>query len=433
MSKPFPRNRDHQMPAVTRMKRGPAFNGPAVFRPGNSGVPLLLFGLLGLLLLTFVQPPCTHGAGQGGTASLQQIRYWAKAKYTRVVLDLDRRVDYEVHRLRADRSAGLPPRIYIDLFHTHRSENLPSKVGLDQGPVRCIRAAHRKKSTERLVLDLRQAEQYKVFRLDHPHRIVMDLWWTDRGRAEEKKKQNKEAELKSVHKALPPLIVIDPGHGGKDPGAVGKRGLKEKDVVFSIAKRLKRSLEKNGKARVLLTRTSDKFLELEDRTRFANRQNADLFISIHANASRDRKAKGVETYYLDNTTDKAAIRLARIENRTAKKKLDDLQQILQGLRLNSNAIASNLLAHTVQGELIRNLRNRHKKVKDLGSKGNLFYVLLGAHMPSILVEVSFISNPTEEKRLRNASYQDTVARGIANGVNRFLKKPDVSYMLAGRQ
>lgn len=369
-------------------------------------------------------------AGGKSCASLKQIRYWCNATYTRVVLDLDRKVDYKVNRLKEDKSAGKPSRIYIDLFHTQYAENSPRRFGLEQGPVACIRTAHQKKETERLVLDLRQAEQYKVFYLDRPARIVMDLWWTEQDKSGQERKGNPEVKGTKRQASLP-LIVLDPGHGGVDPGAVGKRGLKEKDVVFSIAKRVKRILEQKKKARVILTRESDKFLPLENRTWIANSRGADLFVSVHANACPNRRVRGVETYYLDNTTDKAAIRLAALENRTAKRKTDDLQRILRDLRLSSNANASHQLAHTVQKGLIRGLRSRYTGVEDLGAKGNLFYVLIGAHMPSILVEVSFISNTAEEKRLRSTSYQKVIAQGIAEGIERFLDQHDYAQRLAG--
>ena len=390
-------------------------------RDHRAGVCFLSPGAMvawGLLFLSLFFLPRTEAAA-AEIASLQKIRYQYTSDYTRVVLDLDRPVKYEVCRLKKDRSAGLPPRIYIDLHQTHCAGDLPKKIALEEGPVQWIRASRHKKNTVRLVLDLRQAEHYKVFRLEQPDRIVMDLWWKKKGDRAEKK----PAGL--------PLIVLDPGHGGVDPGATGKRGSKEKDVVFSIALELKRILEVRGKARVLLTRSGDRFLSLGERTRFANSRNADLFVSIHANASSSRKVRGIETYYLDNTTDRASIRLAKLENKSAGKAIDDLQCILRDLRLNSNANESNLLARTVQKSLTGHLRSKYRGIEDLGAKGNLFFVLIGAHMPSILVEVSFLSNPAEEKRLRTKAYRKAAARGIADGIEKYLDQPSAYRLVAG--
>jgi N-acetylmuramoyl-L-alanine amidase len=282
-----------------------------------------------------------------------------------------------------------------------------------------------------MVLDLRQTEQYKIFRLDRPDRIVIDLWRTGSVMPPQEVPPGglRPGEEGGWLRPLP-LIVIDPGHGGSDPGAIGRTGLEEKDVVFSISRRLKRILSESGKAKVALTRDKDVLLALEARTSMANTLGADLFVSIHANGSTARVARGVETYYLDNTTDRAAMRVADIENRAASKKEDDLQLILQDLRLSSNANASHQLAFLVQKELIGRLQKGYREVDDLGAKGNLFYVLVGAHMPSILVEVSFISNPDEEKRLRDPEYLEAVAGGVAAGIETFLDQQDYSSIVA---
>ena len=403
------------------------------FPEGGSWVPtfpsrrqFLLWGLL-FLLCIFIAPSEAVGSG---TASLQKIRYWYTPEYTRVVLDLDQSVKYHVGRLGADRSARLPERLYLDLFRTNCARDLPEKIVLDEGPVHFIRASHFRKNTGRLVLYLRQAEQYKVFCLDEPDRIVIDLWWSEKDAEERNPPPSRQGKRERKASRLP-LIVLDPGHGGSDPGAIGRRGLREKDVVLTIARDLKRVLEERGTARVVLTRNGDTSLSLRERTRIANSRNADLFISIHANANSHRKVRGIETYYLDNTTDKASIRLAKLENKSAGDEIDDLHCILRVLRLSSNANVSNILAQTVQKSLTRNLRDKYKGIEDLGAKGNLFFVLIGAHMPSVLVEVSFISNPAEEKRLKNAAYRRTVSRGIAKGIEAYLDQPSLHRLVAG--
>jgi N-acetylmuramoyl-L-alanine amidase len=272
-----------------------------------------------------------------------------------------------------------------------------------------------------------------VFRLKEPFRIVLDLWWKkdDPGQKEARTGQGAGASSKAGAPSLP-LIVVDPGHGGRDPGAVSKRGLKEKNVALGIALYVKQILEGQKKAKVVLTRDSDKTLPLERRAWIANSKDADLFVSIHANAHSDRSISGVETYYLDNTTDRAAMRVARIENKaTSTKKGDDLDLILIDLRCNVNALESNELAHTMQRALVKKVRQKgYKSTPDLGAKGSLFYVLIGAHMPSILVEVGFITNPAEEKRLRSKTYQKALAEGVSRGITDYLKRRGRADLLA---
>jgi N-acetylmuramoyl-L-alanine amidase len=201
-----------------------------------------------------------------------------------------------------------------------------------------------------------------------------------------------------------------------------------------VAKEVKGILEGQNRAEVILTRDSDRFLALETRAWIANSKDADLFVSIHANAHPDRSVRGVETYYLDNTTDRAAIRVAALENDTPAKKADDLSRILIDLRCNVNAWESNALANTMQEAVIEAVRKKgYKGTKDLGEKGGLFYVLIGAHMPSILIEVAFITNPTEEKRLRTRAYQKALAEGIAQGIMVYLRQSNRTDLLARQE
>lgn len=215
-------------------------------------------------------------------------------------------------------------------------------------------------------------------------------------------------------------VVIDPGHGGKDTGAIGRRGTREKDLTLNISRKLKKHLEAMG-LEVLLTRNSDVFLELEERTRFANEKHADLFISVHVNAAENRRAYGIETYTLNLNSDRYAMRLAARENASSSKSIGDLQFILADLATKANTDDSVRLARLVQGEMVGTLRKSYgTKIRDLGVKQALFYVLVGAKMPAILVEAAFVSNPDEEQRLRTDKYQEQTARSIAEGVRRFI-------------
>jgi N-acetylmuramoyl-L-alanine amidase len=214
-------------------------------------------------------------------------------------------------------------------------------------------------------------------------------------------------------------IVLDPGHGGKDPGAIGAGGLAEKDIALSIAKKLAVKLKNEMGIQVVLTRKDDRFVAVEDRTAMANAENADLFISLHVNASPNAEARGIETYYLDNTTDEAAMRLAARENAAARKNISDLQFILSDMTQNMKLEDSITLAHRVQGAIVGGMSKVMSDVKDLGVKQALFYVLVGARMPSVLVEMFFITNRTEGRALGLASYQDAMVEALFEGIQKY--------------
>jgi N-acetylmuramoyl-L-alanine amidase len=214
-------------------------------------------------------------------------------------------------------------------------------------------------------------------------------------------------------------VVIDAGHGGHDTGTVGPGGAEEKNVALAVALRLGRVLTDEG-LEVLFTREDDHFVRLEDRARMANEAHGDLFISIHCNSGAQSTWRGVETYSLNLTSDRYAIRLAARENTSSAKTMSDLQFILADLATRAHTDESARLAERVQHSLVSHLSAKYSKSKDRGRKEALFYVLLGAKMPAILVETGFLSNPEDEKRLATPSYQDDVARSIAAGVQDFL-------------
>ncbi len=216
-------------------------------------------------------------------------------------------------------------------------------------------------------------------------------------------------------------IVIDPGHGGEEEGAVGPDGTMEKDVTLAIGKRLAAELRRKLGINVYLTRDSDKTMTLDERTAFAVAKKADLFISIHANASRDKGITGVETYYLNNASDEAAERLAAQENKNSGRKLTEVEHIISTMLQNHDAAESMDLASQVQSKLTKKLKRAHGEIKDRGVRSALFYVLVGAKCPAILVETAFISNPKEEQRLTSEKYQGNVADAISDGVKGYLK------------
>lgn len=219
-------------------------------------------------------------------------------------------------------------------------------------------------------------------------------------------------------------IVIDPGHGGEDLGAVGIGGLLEKDVVLAVALLLERTLLERG-ASVTLTRRGDNFVPLESRTARANSENADLFISLHANASpATGKISGLEIYRLDNSGDKASAALAERENRTAPSveaaPPGDLQFMLSDLLQSAKLDESSKLAAAISSALHRNVSKQWRNAKNGGVKSGPFYVLVGAHMPCVLVELFYIDHPEDGRRLADKSFHQSAARGLADGIQQFL-------------
>jgi N-acetylmuramoyl-L-alanine amidase len=219
-------------------------------------------------------------------------------------------------------------------------------------------------------------------------------------------------------------VVIDPGHGGNDTGAIGPDGVKEKDITLQISKRVRdKLLAEMPDLEVVMTRDDDRTLALQDRTNTANSAAADLFISIHCNASPLRRVRGVETYTLNITNDKYAMKLAARENAEMNEgSISDLEFILADLAMKSNVDDSVRLGRAVQKDVMKDLHKRWNDVPDLGLKHALFYVLMGNRMPSILVETSFVSNKQEEQRLASAAYQDSVADGVVEGVREFVEE-----------
>jgi N-acetylmuramoyl-L-alanine amidase len=214
-------------------------------------------------------------------------------------------------------------------------------------------------------------------------------------------------------------IVLDPGHGGKDPGAIGAGGLAEKNITLAIAKKLAQKLRTELGVHVVLTRNDDRFVPLEDRTALANSADADLFISLHVNASPNADASGIETYYLDNTTDEAAIRLAARENATSRRNISDLQFILSDMIQNMKLEDSITLAHRLQVALVGGMSKVMGDVRDLGVKKALFHVLVGARMPSVLVEMFFITNGAEARAMTQDSHQDALVESLFEGIQKF--------------
>ncbi|HEY8670368.1 MAG TPA: N-acetylmuramoyl-L-alanine amidase, partial [Terriglobales bacterium] len=215
-------------------------------------------------------------------------------------------------------------------------------------------------------------------------------------------------------------IVIDPGHGGHDTGTIGPNGLLEKDLVLDVSRRLGRMLEARLGAQVVFTRRDDTFIPLSTRTSIANQEQADLFVSVHANSSHDHDARGVETYYLNFTSSPEALEVAARENAASDQDIHQLQDLVKKIALKEKIEESREFASDVQQSLHSSLAAKTSGMRDRGVKKAPFVVLIGANMPSILAEISFISNPGDEKRLKTPEYRQRIAESLYRGISRYV-------------
>ncbi len=388
-------------------------------------------------------------------AEVTGVRHWSTPDYTRVAITLDREASFERHEIAKSPGSALLSRIYFDINGAKLAAGVKD-LPIGDGLLKSARAAQYRADTVRVVLDIDNVRDYKIFTFADPFRIIVDVKGERRAEisslAPEIKAaapQPPTAETKAAEAAQavarvvpvetpreqPPVksrpraqlkpgkirrIVVDPGHGGKDPGAVGPNGLQEKDVVLAMGLSLAKKLKEELGVDVVMTRSTDVFIELQERTAIANQVGADLFVSIHANASLNRSATGVETYYLNLAKTEKAAQLAARENGTSLEKVSLLQAVLFDLMANYKLNDSAHLAEEVQKTVHKRLSSRFQPVKNLGVKQGPFYVLVGATMPSILVETAFISNEREEARLADPSYQDQAAEGILDGISAYV-------------
>ncbi|NTV50547.1 MAG: N-acetylmuramoyl-L-alanine amidase [Geobacteraceae bacterium] len=373
------------------------------------------------------------------SAVLNEMKHWSTPDYTRISLELDRDVTWEAHEL-GKGTPDRPGRVYIDLKRTRMGKNVKD-ITIGDGLLKGARVAQYKAEVVRVVLDTENIKDYKVFPLSDPARLVIDVRGerqTEISRlepvvsamperivvpkleeqqsvTEKKVKHPKKAAISKIRR-----IVVDPGHGGHDPGAVGPSGIQEKDVVLAIGLKLRDLFKEELGVDVVMTRSTDVFIPLEERTAIANKVGADLFLSVHANAALNRSAAGIETYYLNLAKTEKVAQLAAKENGTSLEKVSVLQAILFDLMANYKLNDSAHLADEVQKALYKKIRTRHADVKNLGVKQGPFYVLVGASMPSILVETAFLSNANEESRLKDPVYLDMSAEGILDGVRSYI-------------
>lgn len=371
-----------------------------------------------------VPPPSIRAA----KFNVSDVKYWSNPNYTRVVVYGSGQLRFEKNSLKRDPVTGKPPRIYIDMKGAVLPKGIDNSLAIRDGLLHQARIAQYNSDTVRLVLDMESLKDSTARALDNPSRLVVDIY----GEGKEAVQEQTSAASASGDSNILPLsqqlglkirrIVLDPGHGGKDPGAVGPKGLREKDVVLALARRIKPQLEARG-YEVLMTRDQDVFVELADRARFANENRADLFVSIHTNASKNRNVRGIETYFLGVAKDRQSSETAMLENAVSEvNALSDLEQILHSLMNQNNMWHSSILAETVQDSLHGELNGRYGTIKNLGVKQAPFFVLSKTSMPAVLIETAFISNSSAEKLLERSDFRDTLSDSITKGIINYTKR-----------
>lgn len=378
---------------------------------------------------------------------VSKVDYWSTADWSRMVINVKNDVRYKYQVLGANPKYGKGRRMYLDIKHSFLPKKFKRRIAADDGLIKQARIAQFNKDTVRIVLDLASLNRIKVFhfKLPNQYKIVIDILGNNAVAGINKDVKNKK-NLKTYLEPKVPVdtpqiiqqndeeisltkafglkvkrIVIDPGHGGKDPGAIGF-GLMEKHITLKLAFAVKKLInKKHPEIEVLMTQTKDVFLSLEARTAFANKNHADLFLSIHVNASRSRKANGMETYVLNLTTDSDALALAAKENQTSLKSISELQSILNDLMTNAKIHESTQLAEFIQNDTVKKIRNQYRiGLRNLGVKKAPFIVLLGAKMPCVLIEAGFITNKRENKLLKSEKYHQALAAGIYAGVSNYI-------------
>ncbi len=403
------------------------------------------------------QAALTHSAGNGPhAAAVTDLKHWSNPDYTRIAIAVDHEVEFESHSLSPNREVKVPSRIYIDIKGARVAKGLKD-VPIGDGLLKTARVGQYKPNIVRVVLDVENIKDYKVFSLSEPFRIVIDVKGerrieisrletsiTSLPRGKERVPEVKAesgsttessvksdttvvGEEKGERKAPVKFklgrirrIVVDPGHGGHDPGAIGAGKTMEKDIVLAMGLKLAERLRTELGMDVVMTRSTDIFIPLEERTAIANKVNADLFVSIHANASLNRNTTGIETYYLNLAKTDKVKQLAARENNTSLEKVSVLQGVLFDLMANSKINDAAHLADEVQKGTVKRVSARYQGIKNNGVKQGPFYVLVGATMPSILVETAFLSNEAEEKNLNDPEYQDTTVAGIVDGIRNYV-------------
>jgi N-acetylmuramoyl-L-alanine amidase len=362
------------------------------------------------------------------TVVLRDLTFVSTANETRVVLKVDGSIKYSKKRLRN------PDRVYFDFQNARWDDHIPGNISVEDGRVEQLRMTDVKGSPSRLVLDLdEQAKQKVAVRVSKNQLIIIvprdkDKFVAIKAKSAKRKSTIRVAKnptsSKAQAKQKTPVVVLDAGHGGKDYGAKGAHGLFEKNLNLQISKQVQGILQSRYHYKVIMTRKNDTFIELKDRGKIANTHNADLFISIHANAAKRKSAKGIETYYLGSGSSEQALETAERENGDLVHSVADdaVQEILASLISTTKINDSSRLAAIVQKRLHKTMSKKFSGIQNLGVKEGPFFVLHDTNMPSILVEVGFVTNRKEGQHLRGKIYQKWLAESIARGIHDYLEE-----------
>lgn len=360
-----------------------------------------------------------------GAAVVANIRHWAYPSYTRIVIDLDHSVSYKVVRLASSQilSVTLSQATLGELFKRTRVISIAKEL------LKKIEVKPKEAGEIDVLLTFSKLGKHRVMPLSDPDRLVIDVF-NPSEETRSKKGIDIDDQVDPPHKKIatpppPPMairtIVIDPGHGGKDPGAIGSRGLTEKEVVLDVSHRLRTLIQKQLKKEVIMTRHEDVFIPLDERTLLANAKKGDLFVSVHANSSPKRNTQGIEVYLFGRATDENAIATAARENAASHKDALDFQEVIfNDLERDFTLNESLEFAHFTQNAFIETLIPKYP-TDTLGVKRAPFFVLAHTNMPAILAEISFISNPLEEKRLKSANYRQKVAEALFSGIKAYIR------------
>ncbi|MBK7947660.1 MAG: N-acetylmuramoyl-L-alanine amidase [Deltaproteobacteria bacterium] len=365
-------------------------------------------------LLAVERPP--------GLGDVREVRTWSYPSFTRVVVELtrDARIPREgLVRLAANTPAGRPERLYLDVPGYWVGMRYDRGVPVGDGLLRGVRLGQNTLRSTRVVIDLERYGRHRVFTLASPTRIVIDVFGNRKPATREDPSGRLPAGLRRVQ-----TIIVDPGHGGSDPGATGVAGLREKDVNLEIGRLLARRLEERG-FDVVLTRDGDQTRSLEERTAIAESAGGDVFVSIHANASARAKARGIETYTLDRNHERHSLDVAARENGIPAAKLDPLQRALASLQVDEVGHHSERLAGLVHTNVIRGAQSRDRTLPDLGVKKGPFYVLFMSSMSALLVETGFVTNRDDAALLRSTPYKRVLAERIAEGIDHYRKQVEL--------
>ncbi len=379
-------------------------------------------------VLLFVGLCAAAAAGSAAPVSVQSVRMWPAPDHTRLVFDISKPVNHSLFIL------PNPDRVVIDLKGAGLRHGIPAPTAKDPMISR-IRSAPRNRNDLRVVLDLKSKAKARSFSLKpndrYGHRLVVDLYPRVATRAVAKQSPRVFANKR----ARDVIIAIDAGHGGEDPGASGPHGVREKDVVLAVARQLAEVIRKEPGMRPVLVRSGDYYVSLRRRMEIARRQNADLFLSLHADAFRDPRVRGSSVYVLsrNGASSEAARWLARSENKAdlvGGVSLDDKDDDLAAVLLDLSQNATLRHSYDAAGSVLRQLRPLGKAHKRAVQKAR-FVVLKSPDIPSMLIEMGFISNPKEERKLKSVSHQRKLARAIFRGVRKhFWKNPPPGTILA---